>query len=253
MQFENSAAFVTGATGNIGQSICEKLAAQGVAIAATDLDQTKCDAFAEALRAAGAQAIGCQCDVTDASSVENAVRKTLAAFGKIDILVNNAGRWVHPGHFQTHLADTPKELWLPVLETNLVGVFHVTQAVLPTMLENGYGRIVNLGSIAGEVGLPSHADYAAAKGGVIALTKTLAMEYAAKNITVNCVSPGMVSPVPGQTQPNPGTWLGRSGERGEIADAILFLASDDAGYITGVDLPVDGGRTVGPHNCNFTF
>ena len=253
MKFENRVALVTGATGNIGQSICEKLAAHGVAVAATDLDQEKCTAFAARLQGTGARAIGCRCDVADASAVQCAVRQTLEAFGKIDILVNNAGRWVHPGHLQTHLAATPEALWRPVLETNLIGVFHVTQAVLPSMLANGYGRIINLGSIAGEVGLPGYADYAAAKGGVIALTKTLAMEYAAKNITVNSVSPGMVSPVPGETQPNSGTWLGRSGERGEIADAILFLANDDAGYLTGVDLPVDGGRTVGPHNCNFSF
>lgn len=253
MKFANRVAFVTGATGNIGQCVCEKLADHGVAVAVADLDQEKCDAFAERLQGTGAQAIGCRCDVADAASVKCAVQKALAAFGKIDVLINNAGRWVHPGHRQTHLADTPEEHWRPILETNLVGVFHVTQAVLPTMLENGYGRIVNLGSIAGEVGLPGHADYAAAKGGVIALTKSLAMEYATKNITVNSVSPGMVSPIPGETQPNEGTWLGRSGERGEIADAILFLANDDAGYLTGVDLPVDGGRTVGPHNCNFSF
>lgn len=253
MKFENRVAFVTGATGNIGQSICAKLVANGVAVAVADLDEAKCEAFAASLCQNGGRAIGCRCDVVSTESVENAVRRTLDAFGKIDILINNAGVWMHPDNVQKNLAETPEAHWRPILEINLFGTFRVTQAVLKPMLEHGYGRIVNLGSIAGEVGLPGHSDYAAAKGGVIALTKSLAMEFARKNITVNCVSPGMVSPDPGVTYPNEGTWLGRSGERGEIADLIVFLASDDAGYITGVDYTVDGGRILGPHNCNFNF
>jgi 3-oxoacyl-[acyl-carrier protein] reductase len=119
------------------------------------------------------------------------------------------------------------------------------------MLEQQYGRIINLGSIAGEAGLPGYSDYAAAKAGVIMLTKTLAMELGKENITVNCVSPGLVSDIPGETRPHNGTWLGRNGERDEIAEAIVFLASDNTSFMTGVDLTVDGGRILGPRFADF--
>ncbi|MBR2720366.1 MAG: SDR family oxidoreductase, partial [Lentisphaeria bacterium] len=112
----------------------------------------------------------------------------------------------------------------------------------------GYGRIINLGSIAGEVGLPGFCAYATAKGGVIMLTKTMAMEVATCGITVNSVSPGMIADVSG---PNNGTWLRRSGTGDEVARAIVFLASDDSGYITGTDLPVDGGRIIGPKGADW--
>ena len=116
------------------------------------------------------------------------------------------------------------------------------------MLERGYGRIVNTTSIAGEVGLPGYADYAAAKAGLIMFTKTLAMENAKKGITVNCVSPGMVAR--GEIVPEPGTWIGRKGGADEMARAMVFLAADESGFMTGVDIPVDGGRILGPHNCD---
>ena len=251
MKFNDRVALVTGAAGNIGQSVCEKLLAQGVKLAAADLNPEKTEAFAASLRAKGGRVIGCPMDVTDTGSIRAAVEKTLEEFGRIDILINNAGVWNHPNGEQKSLAETPESYWRQIIEINLCGVFRVTQAVLKPMLENGYGRIVNLGSIAGEVGLPGFCDYAASKGGVILLTKSLAMEVARKNITVNCVSPGMVSPAPGETRPNEGTWIGRNGERGEIAGLIVYLASDDAGYITGVDYTVDGGRILGPHNCTF--
>ncbi len=253
MRFDNRVAFVTGATGNIGQSVCEKLAAENAAVVVADLNLEKCEAFAGALCRKGGRAIGCALDVTSPESVRNAVEKTVAAFGRIDILINNAGVWMHPGGEQKSLMETPEEFWRPIIEINLCGVFRVTQAVLPVMCQNGYGRIVNLGSIAGEVGLPGFSDYSAAKAGVIMLTKTLAMEFARKNITVNSVSPGCVSEVPGGTQPTDGTWLGRTGERGEIADAVLFFASESSGYITGTDLPVEGGRILGPRSKEFQW
>ena len=123
--------------------------------------------------------------------------------------------------------------------------------VIPGMVERHFGRIVNLGSIAGVSGLPGAADYSAAKAAIIMLTKVAAMENAKRGITVNSVSPGMVAR--GDVKPNNGTWLGRSGTADEIARAIVFLADDDAGYITGVDVPVDGGRILGPHNFDINI
>lgn len=130
-----------------------------------------------------------------------------------------------------------------MIDLNLNGTFRVTRAFLPAMLREGYGRIINLGSIAGEVGLPRYCGYSVSKAGVIMMTKVLAMELAKKNITVNCVSPGMISEA---SRPTNGTWIGRCGDGEEVARLLLFLASDDAGFITGVDYTVDGGRILGP-------
>ena len=146
-----------------------------------------------------------------------------------------------------HASETiSNDEWKRIIDINLLGTFHCMKQVIPGMAERRFGRIVNLGSIAGVSGLPGAADYSAAKAAIIMLTKVAAMENAKRGITVNSVSPGMVAR--GDVKPNSGTWLGRSGTADEIARAIVFLADDDAGYITGVDVPVDGGRILGPHN-----
>ena len=230
--FENRVALVTGAAGNIGSAVCRMLAAHGVKVAACDIAEAQY-----------------KMDVTDRESVKSAVAAVLADFGKIDILVNNAGVWEHrdvKGRQRFEEMD-PVE-WKRLLDIDIDGVFNVTQAVLPEMLENGYGRIVNLTSIAGEAGLPGYADYATAKAGILMFTKTLAMENAKKGVTVNCVSPGMVAV--GEIGPTPGTWVGRTGSADEMARAIVFLAADESGFMTGVDIPVEGGRILGPHNCD---
>ena len=168
-------------------------------------------------------------------------QRILRDFGKVDILVNNAGRWP-----RLPFADITEEHWLKVIDINLNGTFRVTHAFIGSMVQNGYGRIINLGSIAGEVGLPGFSAYSAAKAGVIILTKTLAMEFAKKNITVNCVSPGMVTGDDGAPRPCQGTWVGRTGGRDEMARLITFLADDASGFITGADYTIDGGRILGP-------
>ena len=247
--FKDRVALVTGAAGNIGFAVCRRLAAHGVRIAACDIDVAAVGSRLAPLVAGGADIRAYAMDVTSRDSVFAAVAAVKADFGKIDILVNNAGVWEHrdvQGRQRFEEMD-PVE-WKRLLDIDVDGVFHVTQAVLPELLENGYGRIVNLTSIAGEAGLPGYADYAAAKAGLIMLTKTLAMENAKKGITVNCVSPGMVAV--GEPQPTPGTWIGRQGSADEMARAIVFLAADESGFITGVDIPVEGGRILGPHNCD---
>lgn len=247
--FDNRVALVTGAAGNIGFAVCRRLTAHGVRIAACDLDAVKVAERMAPLVAEGADVRVYAMDVTNRESVFAAVAAAKGDFGKVDILVNNAGVWEHRDvKGRQRFEEMAPAEWKRLLDIDVDGVFHVTQAVLPAMLANGYGRIVNLTSIAGEAGLPGYADYAAAKAGMIMLTKTLAMENAKKGITVNCVSPGMVAV--GEIKPTSGTWVGREGSADEMARAIVFLAADESGFITGVDIPVEGGRILGPHNCD---
>ena len=243
MKFEKRTALVTGGAGEIGKALCRKLCGEGVSVALTDLSLERAEEAATLIRQEGGRIRAYEMNVESTESVRSAAEKILAGFGRIDILVNNAGVW-RPSRFE----ETSEEKWTKTLNLKLTGTFRVTQAFLKPMLENGYGRIINLGSIAGEVGLPGYCDYAAAKGGVILMTKTLAMELAKKNITVNCVSPGMVGPVRRETK---GTWIGRTGSGEEIANLIVFLASDDSSFITGVDYTVDGGRILGPRFCEY--
>ena len=250
MKFENRVAVVTGGAGGIGRAVCRRLCGLGVSVAVTDLSEEKCEKVAAELRNNGGKARAYGMDVTCPESVKKAAKKILSDFSKVDILINNAGVWMHENGQRNKFVDMPEKDWQWILDVNLGGTFRVTQAFLKPMLERKYGRIVNLGSIAGEVGLPGLSDYAAAKGGVILLTKSLAMEVAKENITVNCVSPGMVAAEDGVTRPTDGTWIGRTGDRTEIAELIVFLASDDSGFITGVDYTIDGGRILGPRFCD---
>jgi len=249
MPFKDRVAVVTGAGGNIGRELCRQFGAVGVKVAATDIARENVEKVAAEMRGMGYDVCGYEMDVTSGESVRESFAKIVSDFGKVDILVNNAGVWTHSDRSCRHFMENmPEEEWLRILHINIDGTFRCMQQVLPGMIERKYGRIVNLGSISGICGLPGCADYSAAKAGVIMLTKVAAMENAKRGITVNSVSPGMVAV--GESIPNNGTWLGRSGHVSEIARAILFLADDDAGYITGVDIPVDGGRTLGPHNLD---
>ena len=240
MGFNNRVAVVTGGAGGVGRVLCRQLLEKGVAVALADISQEKADAALETIQCPGKiKAYGM--DICDMQSVKAASERILTDFGKVDILVNNAGAWP-----RLLFTDSTEEHWMKVIDINLNGTYRVTRAFIQAMLDNGYGRIINLGSIAGEVGLPKFCAYSAAKAGVIIMTKTLAMEFAKKNITVNCVSPGMINGDDGDPKPCPGTWLGRNGRRDEIARLITFLADDDSGYITGVDYTIDGGRILGP-------
>ena len=238
MKFENRVAVVTGGAGRIGRALAENLCEQNVAVALADISAEQAESVAERLRAKGGTVRAYAMDVEHTESVRSAAGQILADFGRADSLVNNAGVWL-PSLF----SETTEEQWNRMIDLNLNGTFRVTKAFLPSMLRNGYGRIINLGSIAGEVGLPRFSGYSVAKAGVIMMTKTLAMELAKKNITVNCVSPGMIGE---RTEPTPHTWIGRWGTAKEVADLLLFLASDDSSFITGVDYTIDGGRILGP-------
>ena len=238
MKFENRTAFITGAAGRIGRATAEEFGKYGVKLYLADIRPEPLEEFAGQLRAKGIDAHAVPLDVTDPDQIEKTAQSVVREAGKVDILVNNAGQWP-----RATMLETEDEVWRKTIDLNLTSVFRLSKAFAAGMKEKHYGRIVNLASIAGEVGLPGFCAYSAAKAGVIMLTKTAAMELAASGVTVNCVSPGMILD---EKKPSDSTWVGRTGTGDEIARAIVFLASDDASYITGADLPVDGGRILGP-------
>ena len=243
MKFESRTAFITGAAGRIGRALACELGGYGVKLYLADIDVERLEQACSALNEGGIEARPVQLDVSDPRRIAETAAEVLARAGRVDILVNNAGKWPRGS-----ILDTSDARWHEVIELNLSSVFRVSRAFLPSMVKNGYGRIINLGSIAGEVGLPGYCAYSAAKAGVIMLTRTMAMELASCGITVNSVSPGLIQDA---AAPHRGTWLGRSGTGDEVARAVAFLASDDSGYITGVDLPVDGGRILGPKGADW--
>ncbi|HOG50298.1 MAG TPA: SDR family NAD(P)-dependent oxidoreductase [Lentisphaeria bacterium] len=243
MKFEDRTAFITGAAGRIGRALAHEFGKYGVKLYLADINFAGVEKLCSALNEDGIEAHPIQLNVMEPRQIAETAEAVLAEAGRVDILVNNAGKWPRGS-----ILDTSDAQWQEVIELNLTSVFRVSQAFLPNMRKNSYGRIINLGSIAGEVGLPGLCAYSAAKAGVIMLTKTMAMELATCGITVNCVSPGMIADA---KQPHNGTWLGRTGTGDEVARAIAFLASDDSDYITGVDFPVDGGRILGPKGSDW--
>ena len=239
-------ALVTGASRGIGQAIAQTLAAQGFKVIGT----ATADAGAAAITAALAPYPGCRgirLDVTDAAGIEAAVQSVVAEHGALHVLVNNAG--ITRDGLSMRMRD---EDWDAVVDTNLKAVFRMSRAVLRTMMKQRYGRIVNITSVVGASGNPGQANYAAAKAGVAGMTRSLARELGSRGITVNCVAPGFIetdmtkSLAPAQTVALLAQIpLARLGQASEVAHAVAFLASAQAGYITGCELPVNGGMYMG--------
>ena len=243
MKFQNRTALITGAAGRIGQKTAAEFANFGVKLYLSDINAERLNAFAGTLRETGADVYTYIMDVSNPDSINKTANEILADAGHIDILVNNAGSWPRFSALQTS-----DDLWTDTINLNLHSVFRLSKFFAASMKEQQYGRIINLASIAGICGLPSHCAYSVAKAGVMMLTKNMAMELAKHGVTVNSVSPGLIKDA---AVPTNGTWLGYTGTGEDIARAILFLADDDAGYITGTDIPVDGGRILGPLNPAF--
>ncbi|HEY4633806.1 MAG TPA: 3-oxoacyl-[acyl-carrier-protein] reductase [Candidatus Limnocylindrales bacterium] len=247
IDLSGKAALVTGGSRGIGRAIVIRLATQGADVAFSYKgNATAAAETAASVGALGRRALAIQGDVAEPESAETVVKAALEAFGKIDILVNNAGIT----RDDLIMRMTP-ESWRDVLETNLFGAFWMTKAVTRPMLKARGGRIVNISSVSGQAGQMGQANYSAAKAGLIGLTKATARELASRGITVNAVAPGFVLteltrdlPAALQEEITARTPLGRFGTTEEVADAVAFLASDEAGYITGHVLAVDGGLVM---------
>ncbi len=242
MEFHNKTVLITGAAVGIGRATAIKFSQCGANIVLTDINAQALESVKEEVEAYTKNVLTIQCDVSDEKSVYAAVKEVESVFGKIDILVNNAALWRCCSPF----TDTTIEEWQSFINVNIMGVVYCTKAVLPKMLENGYGRIINVSSVAGVYGNANMAHYSATKGALIAMTKALAKEVTDKGVLVNCVSPGSVSPSDNKDvnyfESSELSFMGRTGTDMENANLICFLASDEAGYISGQNIQIDGCR-----------
>ena len=247
IDLSGKSAVVTGGSRGIGRAIVTRLAEQGADVCFSFLrDQAAADGVAAAVTALGRHALPVQADVTDPAAAEALIKAATCEFAKIDILVNNAG--ITRDDLIMRMST---EAWREVLETNLFGAFYTLKAVTRPMLKARGGRIINITSVSGQAGQTGQANYSAAKAGLIGLTKASARELASRGITVNAVAPGFVLteltkdlPPELQAQITDRTPLGRFGTPEDISAAVCFLASDEAAYITGQVLAVDGGLVM---------
>jgi 2-hydroxycyclohexanecarboxyl-CoA dehydrogenase len=251
-KLENKTVIVTGGGGGIGGATCRRFAAEGARVAVFDMNVEAAQRVADEIKAAGGIAQAFKCNITDRAEVDAAVAATEAALGPIAVLVNNAGWDV----FKPFLKTVPSE-WDRLIAINLTGALHMHHAVLPGMVERKYGHIVNVASDAARGGSSGEAVYAACKGGLVALSKTLAREHARQGITVNVVCPGptdtalLSGMAEGARDPaklieafRSAIPLGRLGQPDDLAGAIVFFGSDDAAFITGQVISVSGGLTM---------
>ncbi len=249
MKFKGRVALVTGGGSGIGAAACSAFAKEGASVAVLSLHLEKAEKTAMDVKALGQKAIALGVDVADFKAVNTAVQKVQQEFKHIDILINGAGY----GEY-VPFAEMSEEVWDRSIAVHLKGTFNCTRAVINGMIDRKYGKILNISSVTGIVGLPKHTQYAAAKAGVIGLTKSLAREVAEYQINVNALAPGPVKTpfqlplrkqapdilkMVGQSIP-----LGRPGNVAEIAAIILFLCSEDAAFITGQVISPNGGYAI---------
>ena len=243
MQLKDQVAIITGSGGGIGEVIAKKMASQGCNIVVNDINAEGSERVAEEIRAMGVRSIATGCNVTRADDCEKMVEPAMPEFGKVDILVNNAGITK-----DGLLIRMKEEQWDIVLNINLKGAFLCTKAVARPMMKAQYGRIVNIASVVGVGGNAGQANYAASKGGMIALTKSCAQEFGSRNITANAVAPGFIQTNMTHvlSEEARDAWLTRiplkrPGTPEDVANVVAFLASPEAGYVTGQCLNIDGG------------
>ena len=246
MRFKEKVAIVSGGAVGLGRAISLGFGQEGAAVYICDIDLEKANKTADEISSQGGRASTLKVDVSHRQEIDSAVNEVMKREQKIDILVNNVG-WTDTLPF----LETDEKRWRRVIDMNLICTMNFCHVVLPHMLERKYGRIVNIASIAGRQARPLAMAYAAAKAGVISITKSLAVAMAPHNIRVNCVAPGaMDTPLlkklsPEHTQPVlDQTALKRAAQPQEVAEAVLFLASDEASYVVGQTLNVDGGNEM---------
>lgn len=240
--FTGKTALVTGAAVGIGRAVAIRFAQYGAKVAILDLNEEKLEYVKKEIEAYTKDVIALKCDISQESEVYEAVKKAEDTLGNIDILVNNAAIWRYLDSFTNVSTDE----WRKYMDINVMGTVYCTKAVLSKMLENRYGKIVNVASVAGVYGIANMVHYSATKGAVIAMTRALAKEVIDKGVYVNCVSPGSVSPAENLDmdyyEDSQHCFLGRTGTDNENTNLICFLASDEATYIAGQNIQIDGCR-----------
>lgn len=252
MRLKGKTAFITGAANGIGKAVALAMAAEGAKVVIADIHEANGEEVAAHIRANDGEAVFIRCDVSIESDVKQAIDETVNRYGKIDILHNNAAVAISGS-----VTDMDEDNWNQVINTNLTSVFRGCKHVIPHMLRSGGGSIINTASVQAHTGFIGWTAYAAAKGGIISMTRNLAVEFAPHRIRVNSISPGTIrTPMLEQvlneaadgkalleewTRLHP---IGRIGEMEEVAQVVVFLASDESSFITGEDIRVDGGSVV---------
>ena len=242
MKFNGKTAVITGAAVGIGRATAVKFASEGANIVAIDINEEELKTLKKEIEDMGGEILTLICDVSNEDSVNRVMSEAKERFGMLHILVNNAALW----RSRTEFLETPIDDWKKYFDINVMGVVYCTRALLPDMIESGYGKIINVASVAGVYGNAKMVHYSATKGAIIAMTQALAKEVAEKGICVNAVSPGTVTSSEKKdyylSTENAKNYMGRTGSGMENADLICFLASDAASYISGQNIQIDGCR-----------
>lgn len=250
MRLKGKKAIITGAASGIGKATAFRLAAEGAKVVISDINLEKLEQVEKDINARGGQAVSILADVRNKEQVKEMVDTAVNYFGGVDILVNNAGGAARLKQKPFHESD--EDLWNWIIGVNLMGTFICTRAVIELMMAQRSGKIINMASITGVIGAAGGVEYAASKGGIIAMTKSLAKAYGQYGITVNSLSPGAIT-TEGMIEGRPNvmeglaklTYLGRTGGPEEVAGLVCYLASSEGDFITGANIIIDGGRSLG--------